>query len=187
MQDNSTPKKGCILVSKPLIDDGFFEQSILYITAHDSEGSLGFALNKKSSLIVQDVLDGFSGRDPIYYGGPVEQDALFYLHSFDGIPGAMNVGNNLFLGGDFEIFKRRYVGHNFNSNEIPRPKFFLGYSGWSEGQLIEELQHDTWLLVDSSRVIDPLSLSSNAWREYMRKMGGKYALWANSPTDPLLN
>ena len=65
--------------------------------------------------------------------------------------------------------------------------FFLGYSGWSEGQLIEELQHDTWLLVDSSRVIDPLSLSSNAWREYMRKMGGKYALWANSPTDPLLN
>ena len=71
MQDNTTPKKGCILVSKPLIDDGFFEQSIIYITAHDSEGSLGFALNKKSSLIVQDVLDGFSGRDPIYYGGPV--------------------------------------------------------------------------------------------------------------------
>ncbi len=47
MQDNTTPKKGCILVSKPLIDEGFFEQSIIYITAHDSEGSLGFAFEQK--------------------------------------------------------------------------------------------------------------------------------------------
>ena len=187
MQDNTTPKKGCILVSKPLIDEGFFEQSIIYITAHDSEGSLGFALNKKSSLMVQDVLEDYLGNDPIYHGGPVEQDALFYLHSFEGIPGAIKVGSNLFLGGDFDIFKSHYLNHNFNSDEIKRPKFFLGYSGWSEGQLVEELQGDTWLVVDSTKVIDPLNISSNAWREYMKKMGGKYALWANSPTDPLLN
>ena len=137
--------------------------------------------------MVQDVLEGYLGNDCIYYGGPVEQDALFYLHGFEGIPGAMNVGNNLFLGGDFDIFKRHYLKQNFNSDEIQRPMFFLGYSGWSEGQLVEELQSDTWLLVDSSKVLDPLNLSSNAWREYMKKMGGKYALWANSPTDPLLN
>ena len=112
---------------------------------------------------------------------------MFYIHSFNGIPGAIKVGSNLFLGGDFDIFKSHYLNHNFNSDEIKRPKFFLGYSGWSEGQLVEELQGDTWLVVDSTKVIDPLNISSNAWREYMKKMGGKYALWANSPMDPLLN
>ena len=75
MQDNLNLKKGCILVSKPLVDDGFFEQSIICLTAHDSKGSFGFALNKKSSLLVQDVLEGFSDVDYIYYGGPVELEA----------------------------------------------------------------------------------------------------------------
>ena len=187
MQHNITPKKGCILVSKPLIDDGFFEQSIVYLTAHDSEGSLGFALNKKSSMIVQDFLDGFPGREPIYYGGPVDQDALFYLHSFENIPGALHVGNKLYLGGDFEIFKTHCIHHNLEEGAILKPKFFLGYSGWSDGQLVEELEHNTWLLVDSPNVHDPLSLSTNAWREYMKNKGGKYAIWANSPSDPMLN
>ncbi|MEC8459161.1 MAG: YqgE/AlgH family protein [Bacteroidota bacterium] len=187
MQDNLNLKKGCILVSKPLVDDGFFEQSIIFLTAHDSKGSLGFALNKKSSLLVRDVMEGFSDVDPIYYGGPVEQEALFYLHSFEGIPGAIKVGTNLFLGGDFEIFKIHYLKQQVNFTGKSRPKFFLGYSGWSEGQLVEELQQDAWLVLDSSKVNYPLNTTSNSWREYMKKLGGKYALWANSPQDPCLN
>ena len=109
MEQTNTPKKGCILVSKPLINDGFFEQSVVYLTAHDAEGSLGFTLNKVSSLIAQDFIDEFSGRDTIFYGGPVEQDALFYLHGYDKLPGAVEVGNSLYLGCDFELFKVLYA------------------------------------------------------------------------------
>ena len=58
MQGNLNLKKGCILVSKPLLTTVFLSK-VLFLTAHDSKGSLGFALNKKSSLLVQDVLEGF--------------------------------------------------------------------------------------------------------------------------------
>ena len=77
MQNKNRPQKGVLLISKPLIGDGFFEQSVVYLTAHDKDGSLGFALNKNSSLFAQDFMNQLPGEDPIYYGGPVEQDALF--------------------------------------------------------------------------------------------------------------
>ena len=187
MEQTNTPKKGCILVSKPLINDGFFEQSVVYLTAHDAEGSLGFTLNKVSSLIAQDFIDEFSGRDTIFYGGPVEQDALFYLHGYDKLPGAVEVGNSLYLGGDFELFKVLYAEQKELSMPLPQPKFFLGYSGWSPGQLEEELKGDTWIVLEPPFNIDPLTATSDAWRTLMKQMGGKYALWANAPSDPLLN
>lgn len=187
MEQTNTPKKGCILVSKPLINDGFFEQSIVYLTAHDAEGSLGFTLNKASSLIAQDFIDEFTGRDTIYYGGPVEQDALFFLHGYDQLPGAVNVENGLYLGGDFETFKLLYAEQQKSSMPLPTPKFFLGYSGWSAGQLESELKEQTWIVLDPPFDIDPLTTTSNAWRVLMKKMGGKFALWANAPNDPMLN
>lgn len=186
MEQTNTPTKGCILVSKPLINDGFFEQSVVYLTAHDSEGSLGFTLNKRSSLIAQDLIEEFPGRDTVYYGGPVEQDALFFMHGYDKLPGAVHVGNELYLGGDFELFKILYAEQKEKNMPLPQPKFFLGYSGWSPGQLEEELKNDTWIILKSSD-IDVMDYSEEVWREVMKKMGGKYTLWANAPNDPMLN
>src|SRR6056300_246779 len=108
MKEKKALAPGCLLISKPLIGDGFFEQSIVYLTSHDDEGSLGFTLNKSSNLIAQDFIENLLGKDTIYYGGPVEQDGLFFLHSFDNLPGALEVGNNLYLGGDFELFQQAF-------------------------------------------------------------------------------
>ncbi len=51
MHWNNQPAKGTLLISKPLIGDGFFEQSVVYLTEHNDEGTLGFTLNKESNLL----------------------------------------------------------------------------------------------------------------------------------------
>jgi len=187
MEQTNTPKKGCLLVSKPLIDDGFFEQSVVYVTAHDKEGSLGFTLNKPSSLLAQDFIEEFSGKDTIYYGGPVEQDALFFLHGFDKLPGAIFVGNDLYLGGDFDLFKVLYTEQKEHGMPLPKPRFFLGYSGWSAGQLEVEIADGTWIIINPPITTELTGESGEVWRDLMKKLGGTYSLWANSPNDPLLN
>lgn len=187
MNVKKAPKKGSLLLSKPMIGDGFFEQSVVYLTEHDNQGSLGFALNKESNLRAQDFIDGLSGVDPIYFGGPVEQDALFFLHSFDNLPGAQDAGNGMHLGGDFELFKEVFTeAKEAELNEL-EPKFFLGYSGWSAGQLEQEIAGGTWIILDPPFESSPLHMQKDAWRELMIKLGGKYALWANAPLDPLMN
>ncbi|HAR22389.1 MAG TPA: transcriptional regulator, partial [Cryomorphaceae bacterium] len=66
-------------------------------------------------------------------------------------------------------------------------KFFLGYSGWAAGQLEEEISHGTWIVLTPPFEIEPLSMTNEAWRIYMKTLGGEFALWANAPDDPSMN
>src|SRR6056300_1267574 len=122
MKEKKVPHSGCLLISKPLIGDGFFEQSVVYLTSHSPEGSLGFTLNKPSNLIAQDFTEDLIGKDTIFYGGPVEQDGLFYLHSFENLPGALEAGNGLYLGGDFELFQQVFREQKENKPHQPSAK-----------------------------------------------------------------
>jgi putative transcriptional regulator len=187
MQINNIPKPGTLLISKPLIGDGFFEQSVVYLTEHNDDGSLGFTLNKESLLQAQDLIDDLNGLDQIYYGGPVEQDALFFLHNIDVLKGAKPAQNGLYLGGDFELFQDALRLDRRESLEQIKVKFFLGYSGWSPGQLEDEIAQDTWIVVEPSPDENPLDMSTETWRHFMKRLGGDYALWANAPEDPFLN
>ena len=187
MQNKNRPQKGVLLISKPLIGDGFFEQSVVYLTTHDKDGSLGFTLNKNSSLLAQDFMNHLPGEDPIYYGGPVEQDALFYLHTMDTLNGAIHAGNGLYLGGDYTVLQDAIKTARELDLEAVRCKFFLGYSGWAAGQLEEEIGRGTWIVRKPPFEIDPLELTSEAWRTYMKTLGGEFALWANAPEDPWMN
>lgn len=187
MQNKNRPQKGALLISKPLIGDGFFEQSVVYLTTHDKDGSLGFTLNKNSSLFAQDFMNQLPGEDPIYFGGPVEQDALFYLHTMDTLAGAVPAGNGLYLGGDYLVLQEAIRTARALNLETARCKFFLGYSGWSEGQLEEEIKEGTWIVLTPPFEIEPLTLTTEAWRMYMKSLGGEFALWANAPEDPWMN
>ena len=60
MQNKNRPQEGTLLISRPLIGDGFFEQSVVYLTTHDQDGSMGFTLNKQSALIAQDFMNQHS-------------------------------------------------------------------------------------------------------------------------------
>ena len=100
---------------------------------------MGFVLNKKTDLIVNSFFKEFAEfpEIPIYLGGPVSPNRLFFIHSLGDniIPDALKINDYLYFDGDFNALKRYILnGHPIDG----KVKFFLGYSGWTEGQLNHE-------------------------------------------------
>lgn len=180
------PKKGRILVSEPHLPDPNFERSIVFICEHNKEGSVGFVLNKPSNSAVSELLEGINSFDlPVFIGGPVEQDTLHFIHRYESLEGATEIGDGIYWGGDFERLLFLLESKQLLPEDI---KLFLGYSGWAAGQLDEELAIDSWIISD--RVDDELLFetdSSKMWRKALQLMGGRFSVYSNYPIDPRLN
>lgn len=180
------PKKGRILVSEPHLPDPNFERSIVLICEHNKEGSVGFVLNKPSNSAVSELLEGINSFDlPVFIGGPVEQDTLHFIHRYESLEGATEIGDGIYWGGDFERLLFLLESKQLLPEDI---KLFLGYSGWAAGQLDEELAIDSWIISD--RVDDELLFetdSSKMWRKALQLMGGRFSVYSNYPIDPRLN
>ena len=132
--NNVLPSQGKILISEPFLCDETFGRSVVLLVDHTSEGSMGLIMNKQLPLLVNDVVKEFKYLEdiPLYKGGPIGTDTLFYLHTLSQLPGALPVSNGLYLNGDFDALKK----HILQGNEIiGKVRFFLGYSGWESNQL----------------------------------------------------
>lgn len=178
-------KPGTILISKPSLSVDIFSRSIVLITDYSEFGAVGFVLNKATDYKTDDLIKNFPFDITVFEGGPVEQDNLFYIHSLKNIPNAIAVTNHLFWGGNLQEINHQI---NFlslkNFNQI---KFFIGYSGWSSGQLEEEIKNNFWAVVNDYS-FNPIDIQEvEDWKKQMTNLGGENLLWANMPENPLLN
>lgn len=184
--NNLIPKKGRVLISEPFLPGNYFNRSIVFLVAHSSKGSVGFILNKKTEMQVQDYLTGFPDFDAeIYIGGPVATDSVYFIHKrADLIPGSIHVLDDIHWGGDFDEMRRLVNLGIIQTGDI---RFFLGYSGWDAGQLEREIKENSWLIndVESGQVLE--DLGSGSWVEFVKKVGKRYVLWENFPQNPSLN
>jgi len=180
------PTKGKILVSEPYLPDPNFERSIVLLCEHNENGSFGFVLNKPSVASLADVMPELSGLNTILFvGGPVQQDTLHYLHRCGELSGATQITDDVYWGGDFDNLKFLIGSGQIKPTEI---KFFLGYSGWSEGQLDGELEADTWIV--SNRFNSELVFETDPkamWKKSLESMGGRFSVYSNYPVDPRMN
>jgi putative transcriptional regulator len=97
----------------------------------------------------------------------------------------VNLGENLWWGGEFDQLVEKLKNSEINLNDI---RFFIGYSGWSAGQLIDELEEQTWIVCDRIHSESIFSASPDElWRIILKNMGGDYQFLANYPIDPRLN
>ena len=181
------PATGTLLISEPFMTDPNFKRSVILLTEHSNEGVVGYIINHKSDVLLKDVIPECWDADfCVYFGGPVENDTLHFIHQIpDKIPGGIDLGNGLFWGGDFESLKTEVNSYHIKEHEI---KFFIGYSGWSELQLKDELAANGWIVSDkyNSEIIFDDS-ETDLWKEAIINMGVKYAHIANFPEDPALN
>jgi putative transcriptional regulator len=180
------PKKGSILVSEPYLADPNFERTIILLCEHNAEGSFGFVLNKPSQAKITDLIEGMKNfDDTVYVGGPVQQDTLHYIHRLDTLEGAVEIGNGIYWGGNFEQLNLLLLSQKLTDADL---KFYLGYSGWSEGQLEEELKANSWIVSDN--VDEKLVFETNPeimWQMALKAMGGRFSVYSNYPVDPRLN
>lgn len=184
--NNVLPARGKILISEPFLRDATFGRAVVLLIDHTEEGSMGLIINKRLPLLLNDIIMEFKYVDeiPLYKGGPIATDTLFYLHALAGIPGAIPVGNGLYLNGDFNEIKRYILQGNAISEHI---RFFLGYSGWESEQLGDEIRENTWLVSEEPKSYLMKDDTKDMWRKALEKLGSKYETWARFPQVPTLN
>ena len=180
------PQQGHILIAEPFLSGTYFNRSIILLATYGDNGAIGFILNKKVDYPVEDLFLNFPDFDSeIHIGGPVGTDSIYFIHTLgDSIPGSINIKDDLYWGGDFEILKMKIKLGLVSSQQV---RFFLGYSGWDAGQLEEEINENSWLVADVSQA-DIMTADENVmWVQSVRNMGGKYSMWENFPENPSLN
>ena len=180
------PTKGKLLIAEPnILNDSSFNRTIVLLTEHTANNSVGFILNRPLNYTVKDLLPNIDCNFPVYQGGPVEQDNLYFVHKIpDLLPDSIEVANGIFWGGNFESLKALLNKDILKSSDI---RFFLGYSGWGKEQLDEEMNQKSWF-VGENDFENIFSIDDqNLWKNKLLQKGGDYKLWANAPSDINLN
>jgi putative transcriptional regulator len=180
------PQKGKVLLSEPFLLDNYFKRSIVLITEHNEEGTIGFVLNKPVNVKINEVIESFPEIEAeVALGGPVSTNTLHYIHTLgDIIPNSVPVLGNISWGGDFDVVERLIASGNINKEQI---RFFLGYSGWSPNQLANEIEDNAWVVTDMSPMEIMMPLNKHFWNKTLQRMGIKYEMWSNFPENPEMN
>ena len=179
-------EKGQLLLAEPFTQDETFKRSVILLTHHKDDGSVGFILNKPLELKVNDVVARITNSDyNLYMGGPVSSDNLYYIHTRgDLVEGSVNIGHNIYWGGNFDTISTLIDTNQLKPEHI---RFFIGYTGWEPGQLKKEMNKNAWIVSPSTAPIVLSTQSKALWSTILKTMGGKYSEIANYPENPLLN
>ena len=180
------PGPGILLIADPFLKDPNFLRSVVLLCDHKEEGSFGFVLNKKFDQSLDELLENFEGfKLPVYYGGPVQPDTIHFVHQYpDLIQDSYQIGDDIYWGGNFETITALIKNNSIDLNKI---KFFIGYSGWSDGQLNTELEEKSWLTVAATKKIIFNTNPAEIWKGSLKQLGGEYEMMVNFPIDPQLN
>jgi len=185
-ENENTPEKGSILLSEPFLDDPYFKRTVILICEHNEEGSFGFVLNNYVDFDLKDVIDRMPNFDArVSIGGPVKNSNLYYIHTLGKeIADSIEVFEGVFMGGDFEVLKRKLLNNEISSDQV---RFFVGYSGWSPNQLVDELRTKSWFVTTATANTIMRTDISDLWGSILKSMGKKYEMIANLPDDPSQN
>jgi putative transcriptional regulator len=180
------PAPGILLIADPFLKDPHFLRTVVFLCEHKEEGSFGFVLNRQYENTLDELIPELEGlKIPVYYGGPVQKDSIHFLHQYpEEIPGGQEVIKGVFWGGDFDAVVDLIKSAVIDQEKI---RFFIGYSGWSEGQLGTEITEKTWLTVKATRKLVFHNNVEATWKAALKHLGGDYEMMANFPIDPQLN
>ncbi len=176
--------KGDVLISKPsILGDITFNRSLILIADYNDEGYVGFIINKPLAENLKDLVPDVKRDFIVFDGGPVDRDKLYFVHNVPHlISGGYQISRDLYWGGHQEELIPLINNDLISHHQI---KFFLGYSGWAQTQLEEEIKDEAWLIesvFDADEVIS--CTSTNLWNKKMKSLGGEYLIWSNAPDNP---
>lgn len=182
--NNNHPEPGKVLIAEPFLNDTYFSRSVIFLCEHTPEGSFGFVLNNFLENGLKDLIPDFPDIDiRVSVGGPVDNSNLFFIHSLgEKIPNAQEISKDMYIGGKFEAVKAQIIEDPESAKYF---RFFVGYSGWDQGQLDDELKEKSWVVLENfSREVVLDTQNNHLWRDLMATMGGKFEVMANFPKNP---
>ena len=170
-----------------LLDGGrlhgsYFNRTVVLICQHDSDGAFGLVLNRGTGSKVADALVAdlpeFVKEQPVYLGGPVQPQALSFLHTDAFLPDA-NVMANVNLGHSLDDLED--IGESFSPTR--QVKIFAGYAGWSPGQLDDEMKRESWLTHPANIELVFNTPPGELWPMIIKQKGWQYRLLSGAPED----
>lgn len=175
---------GQLLVASPRLVDPNFARTVVALLNHDAQGAMGLVINRPTEIAVADhlpdwVVELLAQPPVVFYGGPVEQAVAIGLQrSYDA-----GEDTTAFLGVSMlNLTEEEDVGQ-----AVGPVRVFAGYSGWGPGQLEDELDEESWIVL-SGLANDVFSSSPNGlWSQVLARQGGQIGLLASVPIDPKLN
>lgn len=188
----------CLLVAMPSMLDNNFARTVLLLAEHNSEGAVGFVLNRPSTVPLKSMVSEID-RDippsiPAWYGGPIDTGTAIILHARKPADGDTEIGTNIYLStsgkildsliGESEIAIRERANGQLVHDILNPYRFLVGYAGWGAGQLDDEIRAGSWLLhgVDQDLLFN--TPWSDMWTTITAKMGiGKAAAASVSPVS----
>lgn len=181
-----SPKKGQVLLSEPFLNDPYFKRTVILLCEHNDEGSFGFVLNNYIDVELDQIMEEMPKfNSKISIGGPVRNSNLYYLHTLGNrIEESLEILPGVFMGGDFNLLKKMLVQGEIRPEEV---RFFVGYSGWSPGQLKAEIETSSWFVADVDAAMIMNTDVNDLWKVIMKKFGRRGEIIANMPEDPSLN
>ena len=179
-------QSGNVLIAEPFMLDPHFKRAVVLLCEHAKEGSLGFILNKSLNMKVGELIADFPAFDAnVYYGGPVQTDTIHYIHNVgDLLEDSLEVSKGVYWGGDFEKLKFLVDSNMIMPNNI---RFFVGYSGWTQGQLKEEMKYGSWVMDEGDANYVFKNKIKTLWQEVMGNKGDAYSVIAQMPEEGTWN
>ena len=185
MKDNPS-HKGKIIIANPFLQGPIFERSVVFMIEHNNEGAIGFILNQPTGITVGQAFSRIKDCEfPVYYGGPVDDDILYYIHSLgEKATKSVKVSDNLYWGGDFDDICDLIEKGEVSSDQI---KFFIGYSGWSDLQLEREFEKDSWIICDCKKGYIFNDQDKSLWNKCLESKKNKISIYSKFAHTPSLN
>lgn len=178
--------KGTLLIAEPFLKDENFRRSVVLLCEHDFTGTFGIAINRPTETAVADLLDGIGNHElKLFDGGPVGKDHVHFLHRLPShISGGVPIADEIYWGGDLEEAKYAINSGIANENNI---RFYLGYSGWGESQLTDEMNEKSWLSIPAAQSLVFHPNCHIVWKDAVKRLGKEFLPIINYPLDPSLN
>jgi putative transcriptional regulator len=145
------------LIAMPNMVDPYFAKSLTFICEHNEQGALGVVVNRPIDMTLGTLFERLSlplaegslGKEPIYFGGPVQTDRGFVLHQPIGQwQSTLSVRDRVGLTTSKDVLEA--LGQGGGPSKI---LVTLGYSGWAAGQLENEIKQNAWLTVEAKDAV----------------------------------
>lgn len=178
----STSMAGQLLLAHPVLRDPSFRKTVVLLSSHNEEGAMGVVLNRPLGKQMGELNSEFAfgplAGVPLYYGGPVEPEQLIIV-TWHWIPAEQAFQLHFGVEVEQATAMMGQLGVTMRA--------FLGYAGWTKGQLEQEMKHDAWVLTpvegDWLIKLDGVPL----WRSLVTHADPELKVLADAPDDPTVN
>jgi len=168
---------GSLLLAHPVLRDPNFRRTAVLMSTHGADGAMGVVLNRPLGTKLGELKGDFAlgplAGTPIYWGGPVQPEQLI-LAAWQSREDAFQL--------HFGIDPDKAI--QLLADETTRLRAYLGYSGWTAGQLERELESGTWIVSNPPADLFERPVKEGMWRSLLNEEGAEWRLLADEPDEP---